>query len=212
MIVIDEWLKNFSEKAEQNFPGRIYFLGLQGSYARGEAKDTSDIDVVVIFDEFTPDDLQKYRQMLDTLPEREKICGFVAGRDEILNWETSDLFQFCHDTIPVKGSLEGLFALIDTASVKRAVKTGACNIYHACVHNYLHERDAKILEGLYKSAAFVIQAEYFLRTGKYIRSHSELSSLVIPEESRILNHEFSGLDASSINLFTWAGGIIKNEA
>lgn len=159
MIVIDEWLKNFSEKAEQNFSGRIYFLGLQGSYARGEAKDTSDIDIVVIFDEFTPEDLR-----------------------------------------------------IDTASVKRAVKTGACNIYHACVHNYLHERDAKILEGLYKSAAFVIQAEYFLRTGKYIRSHSELSSLVIPEESRILNHEFSGLDASSINLFTWAGGIIKNEA
>lgn len=212
MIVIDEWLKIFSVKAEQNFPGRIYFLGLQGSYARGEAKDTSDIDVVLILDKFTPEDLQKYRLMLDTLSEREKICGFVAGRDEILKWDTSDLFQFCYDTIPVKGSLEKLFALVDYDAIKRAVKIGACNIYHACVHNFLHERDTKILEGLYKSAVFVIQAEYFLRTGRYIRKHSELSSLVTNEECRILTPEKLGFDESSIMLFTWAGGIIKNEA
>ena len=57
-----------------------------------------DIHSVVILDAFTYDDMQKYRLMLETLPEREKICGFVAGRDEVMNWEASDLFQFCHDT------------------------------------------------------------------------------------------------------------------
>ena len=72
--------------------------------------------------------------------------------------------------------------MIDIASwledaVRRAVKIGACNIYHACVHNFLHERDPQLLKGLYKSAAFVIQAEYFRKTGQYVRSHRELSAV-----------------------------------
>ena len=212
MIDIDSWLKLFTERAEQNFPGRLHFLGLQGSYARGEAKDTSDIDIVVILDKFTADDLQKYRLMLDTLPEREKICGFVSGLDEILNWEPSDLFQFCYDTVPIIGNLDELFALIDTASVKRTVKIGACNIYHACVHNFLHEMDANILASLYKSAAFVIQAMYFLRTGHYVRKHSELSGLVTPDERRILTHKISEFDTSSRELFDWAGRTLHDEA
>lgn len=212
MIDIDAWLKLFTERAEQNFPGRLYFLGLQGSYARSEAKDTSDIDIVVILDKFTADDMQKYRLMLDTMPEREKICGFVSGHDEILNWEPSDLFQFCYDTVPIIGNLDELFALIDTASVKRAVKIGACNIYHACVHNFLHERDSQILKGLYKSAAFVIQAMYFLRTGHYVRKHSELSGLVTQHERRILTPQNTGFDTSSRELFDWAGRTLHDEA
>ena len=212
MIDINSWLKLFTERAEQNFPGRLHFLGLQGSYARGEAKDTSDIDIVVILDRLTPDDMQKYRLMLDTLPEREKICGFLAGHDELMNWEPSDLFQFCYDTNPITGSLDEVLAMVNDDAVQRAVKIGACNIYHACVHNFLHERDLQILKGLYKSAAFVIQEAYFMRTGHYVRKHAELSGLVTSEERRILTHQISEFDTSSCELFEWSGRIIHNEA
>ena len=212
MIDIDEWLKVFASEAEQEFPSRVWFMGLQGSYARGEAKDTSDIDVVLILDEFTPEDLRKYRHMLDTLPEREKICGFVSGRDELLNWEASELFQFCNDTVPIKGSLDEVLARVDAEAVKRAVKAGACGIYHACVHNFLHERDAETLKGLYKSAVFVLQAVYFMRTGRYIRKHRELLSAVTPDERRIITPEASGFDELSVRLFTWAGKVIRDEA
>lgn len=212
MLDIDEWLKVFASRAEQEFPGRVWFMGLQGSYARGEAKDTSDIDVVLILDKFTPEDLQKYRLMLDSLPEREKICGFVSGRAEIMNWEPSDLFQFCHDTLPLKGTLDEVLACVDAQAVKHAVRAGACNIYHACVHNFLHERSKEILAGLYKSAVFVIQALHFMRTGQYIRRHSELLSVITPIERRILVPCTSGFDESSMRLFTWAGGVIAGEA
>ena len=37
---------------------------------------------------------------------RELICGFLSGKNEILNWEPSDLFRFCNDTTPIKGSLD----------------------------------------------------------------------------------------------------------
>ncbi len=211
MIDTDSWLKIFSGRLEAEFSGRIWFIGLQGSYARGEAKETSDIDIVVIFDRLSVNDLTAYRKMLDGIPERGKICGFVSGRDEIMNWEPSDLLQFCYDTIPVKGSLEDLLALVDGEAVKRAVKIGACNIYHACVHNFLHEKSPDILKGLFKSAAFVIQAEYFLKTGRYIRKHSELCGLVSQDERRILAPENLGFDDLSLILFTWSGRLIAND-
>ena len=140
MIDIKAWTNTFEKKVEQTFDDRVWFIGLQGSYGRGEATDTSDIDVVVILDELQINDLKVYRDMLDTMPHRELICGFVSGRDELLSWEASDLFQFYYDTTPIKGSLDPLLERIDKKAVKRAIQTGACNIYHACVHNFVHEK------------------------------------------------------------------------
>ena len=56
----------------------------------------SDIDVVVILDELSVADIETYNAMLDTLPHRELICGFLSGQKEIMAWEPSDLFQFIH--------------------------------------------------------------------------------------------------------------------
>ena len=148
MVDIKTWITSFTEKVEQTFPNRVWFIGLQGSYGRGEATETSDIDVVVILDVLRIDDLKVYRDMLDTLPNRDLICGFISGKNELLNWETSDLFQFYYDTTPIKGSLDCLLEKIDKQTVKRAIRIGACNIYHACVHNFVHEKSDDILRSL----------------------------------------------------------------
>ena len=124
--------------------------------------------------------------MLDTLPNRELICGFVSGKDELLNWEPSDLFQFCNDTTPIQGSLDEVMAVIDESAVNRAIKIGACNIYHGCVHNMLHEKSEDILKGLYKSASFVVQAIVFKQTGKYIKYQKELLQIVSADERGIV--------------------------
>ena len=102
MIDINVWLNDFLQKLNDGFASRVWFVGLQGSYGRGEATETSDIDVVVILDELNASDIYTYNNMLDTLPHRELICGFVSGKNEIMNWEPSDLFQFYHDTTPIK--------------------------------------------------------------------------------------------------------------
>lgn len=187
MIEITTWMNGFLKATNETFGARIWFVGLQGSYGRGEATETSDIDVVVILDELSAADIKAYNDMLDTLPHRELICGFLSGKDELLNWEPSDLFQFCHDTTPIKGSLDEVMAVIDEDAMNRAIKIGACNIYHGCVHNMLHEKSEDILKGLYKSAAFVIQAITFKQTGKYIRSQSDLLQIALPEEQCIIN-------------------------
>ena len=182
MIDITVWMQDFLQTLNETFANRVLFVGLQGSYGRGEATETSDIDVVVILDSLSASDIQKYNTMLDALPYRELICGFLSGKDELLNWEPSDLFHFYHDTTPIKGSLDKLLTVIDEAALRRAIKIGACNIYHGCVHNMLHEKSHEILYGLYKSASFVVQAIVFQQTGKYIKHQKELLSVAAPDE------------------------------
>ena len=211
MIDITAWLQNFLQSLNETFCNRVWFVGLQGSYGRGEARDTSDIDIVVILDELSGSDIQKYNTMLDTLPHRASICGFLSGRDELLNWEPSDLFQFYYDTTPIKGSLDELLTVIDEAAVGRTIKIGACNIYHGCVHNMLQEKSEDILKGLYKSASFVVQAIAFKQTGKYVKHLCELRDVVSTDERVIIDTFLSlknggAIDFNSMSeaLFVWS--------
>ena len=216
MIDIEVWLKNFTAKVEQAFLSRVWFIGLQGSYGRNEAIDTSDIDVVVILDKCDTCDLMTYRDLLDTLPYREYICGFVSGKDELLNWEPSDLFQFYYDTTPIKGSLDILLEKIDMQAVQRAIRIGACNIYHACVHNIVHEKSDDILRALYRNAVFVIQAVCFCQTGRYVKSKADLLAVVDAPEKVILDTALelkSGskveFDKMSADMLNWVKEILN---
>lgn len=217
MIDINTWTNDFLQKLNELFASRVWFVGLQGSYGRGEATETSDIDVVVILDELSAVDIQSYQEMLDTLPHRELICGFLSGKNEILNWEPSDLFQFYHDTIPLKGSLDDLLPLIDQTAIEKAIKIGACNIYHGCVHNMLHEKSEEILKGLYKAASFAVQAILFKQTGNYIKHQSQLLKVANVEERMITETflkykrgEAVDFNEASQVLFDWSKKWIKN--
>lgn len=183
----DDWLKLYLANVKQRFGGRIWFAGLQGSYARDEATKNSDIDVVLILDKVTPADFRQYDDVLCSLPYRKKICGFVSGKDELFHWEPADLFQFYYDTMPLFGSLEDLKSRFTDEDVKRSVWQGACNIYHACAHNILHEKDSVILKGLYKSAFFVLQAVAYLKTGSYPRERTALAAALPPKDRKILD-------------------------
>ena len=211
MVDIKSWLEEFLQKLNEVFKSRVWFVGLQGSYGRGEATETSDIDVVVILNELIVSDIQTYNDMLDTLPHRELICGFVSGKDEILNWEPADLFQFYNDTMPIKGNLDELLQKIDNVAVDRAIKIGACNIYHGCVHNMLHTKNDDILKGLYKAASFVVQAIVFKQTGDYIKHQNQLLQATLLDEKIVIetflkykNCETVDFNSASEILFEWS--------
>lgn len=211
MIDLSVWTETFLEKCNETFKNRVRFVGLQGSYRRGEATETSDIDIVVILDELSVLDIGAYREMLNTLPHRELICGFLSGKDELLRWDTADLFQFYYDTTPIKGSLDVLLPLIDDTAVDRAIKMGACNIYHGCVHNMLHERNDDILKGLYKSASFVMQAICFKETGTYFTRQNDMLNRVSSESASVIETFLAlkqggavDFDKMSEKLFLWS--------
>lgn len=211
MIEIEVWLETFIRKLESTFGKRIEFVGLQGSYGRGEATETSDIDVVVIFDELQLEDISNYHDMLEELPNRQLVCGFIAGKEELENWDASDLFQFYFDTKPIKGTLDQLVDLFDEQVVERAIKMGACNIYHACVHNMLHEKSEQMVRALYKSAAFTVQAIHYQQTEEYVGSQKALLEVVDGENREVVRISLelkSGADVEfdkmSHLLFEWS--------
>lgn len=210
MIELNSWIKIFLQALHDTFPNRIWFVGLQGSYARGEATETSDIDVVLILDELTAPDIEAYNAMLDTLPCRELMCGFLSGKKEIANWEPSDLFQLFYDTKPIEGSMEDLLPLLDEEAVNKAIKIGVCNVYHGTVHNMLYSKSEKALRGLYKNASFILQAICFKQTGRYISRQKELMTFLASDEQAIADTFLSLKNGGTVHfqemseaLFNW---------
>ena len=120
---------------------------------------------------------------------------------------------------PLKGSLDEIVAKLDMADVRRAVHTGACNLYHAACHNMLHEQSREVLMELYKTSVFTIQAEYFLKTGNYLRRKAELfpklngldrEILYIAIEMKQKSGKVKGsFDELSEKLIVWSSGLIR---
>ena len=217
MIDMKEWTDKFLTALDSCFGDRIWFVGLQGSRGRGEATEGSDIDMVVILDELRAEDITAYSAMLDRLPHRELSCGFLGGRREICAWEPSDLFQLYFDTTPIWGSLDELLPLLDDSAVERAIRIGACNIYHGCVHNMVHGKNEEVLRGLYKGASFVAQAIVYRQTGRYYQHQRDLVEILSTNDQQVVdtflklkNGGAVDFDAMSRLLFEWVGGLIRN--
>ena len=219
MLDMKKWTEQFLMALDDCFGDRVWFVGLQGSRGRGEATEASDIDMVVILDELRAEDIAAYSAMLDRLPHRELSCGFLGGRAEICGWEPSDLFQLYFDTTPIRGSLDELLPLLDDSAVERAIRIGACNIYHGCVHNMVHGKSEEVLRGLYKGASFVAQAIAYRQTGQYQRYMADLREILSTNDQQVVdtflklkNGGAVDFDEMSRTLFAWAGRLIRNGA
>ncbi|OZV12066.1 nucleotidyltransferase [Tissierella sp. P1] len=217
---IDDWINELVSKIKKEYGDNVIFIGLQGSYKRREAGDNSDIDIVVILNELTMEDLKRYREIIFKMPYGEKACGFISGQNEILSWEKSDLFQFYYDTQSIYGSIDYLLPLIDKGDVKRAIKIGACNLYHGCCHNFIYENSSEVLSVLYKSAFFILQAKYFYETNEYIGSKIDLEKRLDGIDKEILNicierEKLTAMDESDLVLYydkiiSWSSNLLQS--
>ena len=114
--------------------------------------------------------------------------------------------------------MDEVLPLLNDAAVARAIKIGACNLYHGCVHNMLHGKSEDSLRGLYKAASFVVQAICLRQTGRYCRYIEELLNTVAPAEQEILRIfldlkaggtvDFAGM---SETLFAWCQNWITGD-
>ena len=188
MFDINVWLDIIIKKLQNEFEQRLLFVGLQGSYNRGEATQNSDIDLVVILENLSFEDLKKYHLIIDSMPDKDKACGFISGIDELQNWSKSDLFQFFYDTKSLIGNLQDLIQAPTIEDAKQAIKISSENLYHTSVHSFIHSNNrTEDLKNLYKSTFFILQAKYFNDSGKYIPTKMELSELLNGIDREILN-------------------------
>ncbi len=175
ILNIEEWLNLAIEKLQKTFAHNLLFVGLQGSYNRGEATPESDIDLVVILEELSFEDLKQYRQIIDEMPHKELACGFISGKKELQNWSKADLFQFFYDTKSLVGNLEDIIQPPTIEDIKKSIKTSSETLYHTLVHSFVHSKNfIEDLKNLYKMAFFILQAKYFVENNIYIKTQNEL--------------------------------------
>ena len=194
MVDIETWMNELTEKLVSAFEIRLLFLGLQGSYGRGEANEDSDIDVVTVLDRVELADLDHYRAIVRGMPEGEKACGFLCGASELKSWPKYDLCQLIRDVREYHGELGRLLPSMSRSDLADAAAIGASGLYHAAVHTYLYADRGSwtgFLKEAHKGAFFTLRALHELRTGENVRTKRELLALMDGDEREILAYSLS---------------------
>ena len=131
------WMDAFLPPLLEALPGRVAFVGIQGSFGRGEAGPESDVDLVVVLDALGAAELAACRGVLEKMPFADRACGFFCDRAALAAWPAFDALQLRLDTLPVYGSLEELLPPMGKETLDEAVRAAASALYHAACHTAL---------------------------------------------------------------------------
>ena len=213
MIDCKKYLAYLTEQLGQKFSDRLLYIGLQGSYLRGEADEDSDFDVMLVLDELTPADLDAYREILQNSGHYEKSCGFVCGREDLANWNPLELCHLLHTKKDVYGCLADLLPAYTEEDQRNFVRLSLCNLYHELCHRYIHgsrEKNIAALPGTYRGVFFILQNLYALRTGKFVQTKAEMLDVLDGDDREVMrlcmelkNAETYDFDGAYSLLFRW---------
>ena len=171
------------------FGARLLYVGLQGSFLRGEANEQSDIDAMVVLDELSVQDLADYREALERLGDFERSCGFICGKSELAAWNALEICHLLHSTKDLYGKLAPLVPAYTRADVETYVKVSLNNLYHELCHRYIHAprgKAKKTLPFTYKGVFFILQNMHYLRTGDFVGAKRELLSALVGADKEVL--------------------------
>ncbi len=189
MFDLDVYLRDLISNCRTAFGDRLLYVGLQGSYLRGEAHESSDIDVMVILDRFSVQDMGQYREILKTIGFYERSCGFICGRDELLRWNPLEVCQLRHTTKDLFGVLADYLPSATREDEINYVKLSLGDLYHALCHRYIHagrEKNVASFRGTCKVVFFLMQNLHYLESGRFILTKGELKEAVSAEDRRVL--------------------------
>lgn len=220
MIDIENYITKLIHSLKNQFDNRLLYVGLQGSYLRGEATENSDIDVMVVIDELSVSDLDHYRTIIQSLEHFEKSCGFIGGKEDIANWNPLEIWNLVNSTKDYYGTLKELVPAYTKEDIRNFAKLSINNLYHEMCHRYLHadhNKNVAKLPGTYKGVFFILQNLYYLTNGEYIPTKAELLALLDGKNHAVLqrsielnngiSHDFS---ESFELLFTWCQNTLKS--
>lgn len=185
---IDVWMNDLIDQLKTEFKERLVLVGLQGSRARDEQREDSDIDIVVVIEDLNADDLASYRSVIQKMPHAELACGFIGSPDVLAAWPRHDVFNLVNDTNVRYGSFDFMNTKFTVEEARLAAETCAYEIYHALCHTVVFEPNLlpDILQGCLKSIFFGIRAKHFAQTGEFVNSRVQLLNLVNDSERWLL--------------------------
>ena len=196
MINHEKYIAQLTEMLQESIGDRLLYVGLQGSYLRGEANENSDIDIMVVIDEMKVADLDLYRTAIGRLEAVEKSCGFIAGKDELAHWNPLEICHLLHTTKDYYGRLEELVPAYTEQDIRNFITMSVNNLFHEICHRYIHrsrERNIEALPGSYKSVFFILQNLHFLEQGEFMQTKQELLAALSGKNKLVLARAL-GLD------------------
>lgn len=189
MFQPDSYISALLALLKKAFRERLLYVGLQGSYLRGEATEHSDIDIMAVIEAMTVADLDAYRQAIASLPDAQKSCGFICGKEELLHWNPLEICHLLHSTKDYYGMLADLVPTYTRHDVTAFVQLSLGNLYHEICHRYIHapaEQNIAALPGTYKQVFFILQNLHFLETGSFIGTKKELLAVLSGQDRQVL--------------------------
>lgn len=175
---IDEWLDLLLAKLHSTFGQRLLFVGHIGSWVRGEAGPESDIDVNVILDEVSFEDLKRYHELVSEMPFHEKACGFVCSREEIQAWPRTDLFHFINGCRILHGGFRDLVPTPSQSDLIDYIKSATSILLHGARHRVIYSMDlpheVHDLKMAYRMSFFILQVWVFLTEKRYVLTKREM--------------------------------------
>ena len=210
MFDLDRYLADLMLNCQSALGERLLYMGLQGSWLRGEAHENSDIDVMVILDRFSVRDMDTYRGILKEIGFYERSCGFICGKDEMKRWSPLEACQLRHTTKDLLGVLTDYLPLATREDEINYVKLSLGNLYHELCHRYIHadrDKNTARFRSTCKSAFYLIQNLHFLERGCFILRRTELKEAVEEEDRIILEladlQDGYDFDQAFTSLFAW---------
>ncbi len=180
---ITQYIDEMIADLRTSFGVRLLYVGLQGSYLRGEAKEGSDLDLMVVIDTLTKDDLDLYRACLESRGNDIPSCGFLCGREELLAWNPMEILHVLHSTKDLYGTLAPLLPAVGMEDHRHFVQLSLGNLYHALCHRYVHggeEGRAVSLGSHEKELYFLLSDLHYLRTGDFPPTRNALNEVLSP--------------------------------
>lgn len=213
MFKTNVYISTLIELLKTTYHESLLYVGLQGSYLRGEATEYSDIDIMVVISDMSVADLAKYREAISSLEDYDKSCGFICGIEELKNWNTLEICHLLHTTKDYYGTLAKLLPEYTENDVRNFVKMSLGNLYHEICHRYIHAPKEKNIDKLpytYRSVFFILQNLYYLDSGKFIGTKKELREVLSGKDRLVLDTAISlaggtefDFDEAFDLLFTW---------
>lgn len=213
MVQIHSYLGALTAALQSAFGARLAYVGLQGSYLRGEQTENSDIDIMVLINGLTPADMAVYRNIVKQLDDAEHSCGFLCGTEEFAAWNPQEILHLLYSTRDHYGTLSDFVPPYSPVDHRNYVLLSLGNLYHALVHRYVHrgaQRSAEKLSSHAKELFFLLQDIALLRTGNFPENRAALvSSLneedrtvyrIVIEDARGAEYDF---DAAFAAVFAW---------
>ncbi|MBS1348350.1 MAG: nucleotidyltransferase domain-containing protein [Firmicutes bacterium] len=213
LVDIDLYMKELLARLQEAFAGKMVYLGLQGSYSRREATPESDIDIFLVLDQLNVADLATYKNIISTMDNAAKSCGFICGRLELANWNPFEVCQLVHETKDYWGQLRPLLPSYNASDIASYLKIQAGNLYHQLCHGYIHNKNGYTFAELnqaYKAVFYFLQNKYYLQRGEFILAKKDLLPLLQGNDQAVLSMDLQLKDGADIDfteaynlLFAW---------